>query len=149
VTPGDAFVYLPQDRVLITGDLLVNPVSFALSSYPTEWLAVLDRLDALETTVIVPGHGAPLPDKTLLRQTREVFRTLLAQGAALKKEGLDVDAARERIMPGLVPLMTEMVGDAPAARAAFQTQLVDWFLHRVYEELDGPLSDAIASIPVR
>ena len=25
--------------------------------------------------------------------------------------------------------------------------LVDWFLHRVYDELNGPLSDAIAAIP--
>jgi hypothetical protein len=28
-------------------------------------------------------------------------------------------------------------------------QLVDWYLHRVYEELDGPLTDAIAAIPPR
>jgi len=25
--------------------------------------------------------------------------------------------------------------------------MVDWFLHRVYEELDGPLDDTIAAIP--
>ena len=35
VTPGDAFLYLPKEKIVITGDLLVNPISFALSSYPT------------------------------------------------------------------------------------------------------------------
>ena len=34
VTPGDAFLYLPTEKIVITGDLLVNPVSFALSCYP-------------------------------------------------------------------------------------------------------------------
>ncbi|MDQ3071539.1 MAG: PQQ-binding-like beta-propeller repeat protein, partial [Acidobacteriota bacterium] len=47
VTPGDAFLYLPDEKILITGDLLVNPVTFALSSYPTSWLATLEHLDAL------------------------------------------------------------------------------------------------------
>lgn len=149
VTPGDAFIYLPADRVLITGDLLVNPVSFALSCYPTEWLSVLDRLDALDVVTIVPGHGEPLRDKTLLTHTRSVFRILLAEGAKRRQQGLDVDAARAAIMPALSSLADAMVGNAPANRAAFETQLVDWFLHRVYEELDGPLSDVIAPIPVK
>jgi hypothetical protein len=45
--------------------------------------------------------------------------------------------------------MTTIAGDAPATQAAFRTQLVDWYLHRVYDELDGPLTDAIAPIPPR
>ena len=46
VTPGDAFLYLPDEKVLITGDLLVNPISFALSCYPSGWIRTLERLDA-------------------------------------------------------------------------------------------------------
>src|SRR5215467_1554736 len=40
VTPGDTLVFLPAQRILFSGDLLVNPISFALSSYPTGWLLV-------------------------------------------------------------------------------------------------------------
>ena len=43
--------------------------------------------------------------------------------------------------------MVTITGDDPALNNAFKQQLVDWYLHRVYEELDGPLSDAIAAIP--
>jgi len=39
VTPGDTFLYLPRERIVIAGDLLVNPISFALSSYPTAGFA--------------------------------------------------------------------------------------------------------------
>ena len=45
--------------------------------------------------------------------------------------------------------MVTLTGDDPAMNDAFKQQLVDWYLHRVYDELDGPLSDAIAAIPAR
>ena len=149
VTPGDAFVYLPSERVLITGDLLVNPISFALSCYPTEWLAVLDRLDSLDAAVIVPGHGEPLRDKSLLRATRDVFRELLKRGRDAKSKGVDVDSARDAIMPEIADLMVRITGNDRNSNDAFKIQLVDWYLHRVYDELEGPLTDAIATIPAK
>jgi len=149
VTPGDAFLYLPRERVLVTGDLLVNPISFALSSYPTGWLRTLERLETIDASVIVPGHGDPLHDKVLLRATMDVFRELLRQGKDAKARGLDPNAAREAILPSLASLKATITGNDPARGAAFDIQLVDWYLHRVYEELDGPLTDAIATIPVK
>jgi len=50
-------------------------------------------------------------------------------------------------MPQIRDLMEAITGDAPAAQRAFEVQLVDWFLHRVYDELNGPLGDEIAPIP--
>ncbi len=149
VTPGDTFLYLPRERIAITGDLLVNPVSYALSSYPTGWLRTLERIDGLDATMIVPGHGEPLRDETLLHATMGVFRQLLAHGAAAKARGLDPDAARVEAMPALRELMIRITGDVPEVNDAFAVQLVDWYLHRVYDELNGPLTDAIAPIPPR
>jgi glyoxylase-like metal-dependent hydrolase (beta-lactamase superfamily II) len=147
VTPGDAFVYLPRERIVITGDLLVNPISFALSCYPTGWLKTLEFIDSLDASIVVPGHGDPLRDKALLWATMEVFRQLLKKGADAKARGLDPDAAKAEILPTLRDLMVQITGDVPSANTAFGTQLVDWYLHRVYDELNGPLSDAIAAIP--
>src|SRR6185295_7918475 len=101
VTPGDTFLYLPKEKLLSTGDLLVNPVTFALSSYPTEWLRTLEKIDALDVTTTVPGHGAPLHDKLLLHATMDVFRVLLKEGQAAKARGLDADQAKAEILPGL------------------------------------------------
>jgi len=147
VTPGDAFVYLPDDKILIAGDLLINPISFALSCYPTEWLRTLEKIDALDATVIVPGHGEPLRDKQLLHATMDVFRELLRRGKDAKATGLDPDQARTAIMPELHDLMLKITRDDPALNQAFAIQLVDWYLHRVYDELNGPLDDTIAAIP--
>jgi cyclase len=147
VTPGDTFLYLPKEKIVIAGDLLVNPVSFALSSYPTGWIKTLEFIDALDATIIVPGHGEPLRDETLLKATLAVLKELHKRGAEAKARGLDPDAARAEIMPQIKPLMVAITGDVPSVNRAFETQLVDWFLHRVYDELNGPLTDAIAPIP--
>jgi glyoxylase-like metal-dependent hydrolase (beta-lactamase superfamily II) len=147
VTPGDTFVYLPKEKILLLGDLIVNPVTFALSGFPTEWLRVLEKVDALDATTIVTGHGEPLHDKALLHATMDVFRVLLREGKEAKARGLDPDQAKEAIFPTLHDLMVTITGDRPAVNTAFKQQLVDWYLHRVYDELDGPLTDAIAKIP--
>ena len=147
VTPGDTFVFLPKEKVLLLGDLIVNPITFALSGFPTEWLRVLEKVDALDATTIVTGHGAPLHDKVLLHATMDVFRVLLKEGKAAKEKGLSPDQAKDAIFPGLHDLMVTITGDRPPLNDAFKSQLVDWYLHRVYDELDGPLTDAISRIP--
>ena len=149
VTPGDAFLYLPAERVLVTGDLLVNPITFALSCYPSEWLRVLDRLEALDVAVTIPGHGEPLRDKRLLRATRDLFRELLRRGQHAKRQGIDVDRARDAMLPEIADVMIRITGNTRGSNDAFKMQMVDWYLHRVYDELDGPLTDAIAPIPPR
>jgi len=55
--------------------------------------------------------------------------------------------AKDAILPGLRDLRIEITHDDPALNEAFRTQLVDWYLHRVYDELNGPLDDTIAAIP--
>ena len=147
VTPGDSYLYLPDQRVLITGDLLVNPMPFALSSYPAGWIATLERLDALDASVIVPGHGEPLRDESLLHATLDVFRELRTRGRAAKTKGLDVHQARDEMLPGLEPLVARMVGADTSRRQQFQLYVIDWFLHRVFDEAEAPLTDAIAPIP--
>jgi len=149
VTPGDAFLYLPKEKIVVTGDLLVNPVSFALGVYPTGWLQTLEKIDALDATAWIAGHGEPLRDKTLLHATMDVFRELLRQGREAKAKGLDPDQAKDAILPTLKELRSIITKDDPRQNELFAVYLVDWYLHRVYDELAGPLSDAITPPPPR
>ena len=147
VTPGDTFLYLPKEKVLVTGDLLVNPITFALFCYPTEWLGVLERMEALHASLTIPGHGEALRDNEHLKATIAVVREILRLGKEAKERGETPDGARPAILEALRPLRTPITHDAPALNDAFAVQLVDWCLHRVFEELDGPLTDEIGQIP--
>jgi len=108
---------------------------------------VLEKIDALDAKILVPGHGEPLRDNVLLHATMGVMRELLKAGKDAKARGLDPDRAREEVFPRLRDLMVKMTGDDPKLNEQFKTYLVDWYMHRVYDELDGPLTDAIAPIP--
>lgn len=58
-TDGDLVVFLPKERVVVTGDIVTAPIPFvgANQSYVTEWPATLERLMALHANILVPGHG--------------------------------------------------------------------------------------------
>ena len=99
VTPGDTFVYLPNEKILLLGDLIVNPITFALSGFPTEWLRVLERIDALDATTIVTGHGAPLHDKTLLRRDDGRVPGAVAGGQGGEGEGPDAGSGEGSDLP--------------------------------------------------
>lgn len=58
-TEGDMLVYLPDDGVLASGDILVhgvNPNFF--DGNLKKWIGVIDKLRKLPATTILPGHGA-------------------------------------------------------------------------------------------
>ena len=72
-TDGDIVVWLPDDSMLITGDLLVAPVPYAFDSPMTDWITTLDAVAQLEAEVLIPGHGAVQRDRQYLRQVRALI----------------------------------------------------------------------------
>lgn len=72
-TLGDVWLYLPNDKVLVTGDLLVAPVPYFFAGYPRDHRNVLLHLAELDSTVIVPGHGPIFHDKTYLNSVVDLL----------------------------------------------------------------------------
>ena len=59
-TRGDAVAWLPQERILFTGDLCTTRAQNNLTDpgmSPEGWLAVLDRLALMKPAIVIPGHG--------------------------------------------------------------------------------------------
>jgi glyoxylase-like metal-dependent hydrolase (beta-lactamase superfamily II) len=103
-TRGDQVVWLPEERVLFTGDL-VEERCFAIFPYfPPEdadvdgerWLAVLERLEELGPAVVVPGHGG-VGGVEVVRTAREYITQLRDEAHRLRSEGVPVDAAAEQL----------------------------------------------------
>ena len=101
---GDAtastLLYLPAEKLLITGDVLVarengeGPPPWTTNSFAiTPWLESLRRMEALDVNTIVPGQGKAFTDKTYLRTTIDVFAAIIDQvHAALERGVVGVDA---------------------------------------------------------
>ena len=86
-TRGDLVVFLPAERVVATGELVGAPVPFAFRSYPTEWIAVLDSVDALGGRIFVPGHGPVLRGSSYLRRVRSALAVARARTRAAAARG--------------------------------------------------------------
>jgi glyoxylase-like metal-dependent hydrolase (beta-lactamase superfamily II) len=56
-TGGDVIVHLPKERIIATGDLLVEGTSYLGEGYFEEWVATLDKVKALGFDTVLPGHG--------------------------------------------------------------------------------------------
>jgi glyoxylase-like metal-dependent hydrolase (beta-lactamase superfamily II) len=88
-TQGDELVFVPEDSVLLPGDVVQNKLSpnvSCASCSPRQWIAVLDQVAPLSPKHLVPDHGA-LGGGELIAQERDFLLTLQSRAAALKAQG--------------------------------------------------------------
>jgi glyoxylase-like metal-dependent hydrolase (beta-lactamase superfamily II) len=73
-TESDSVVWLPEDRVLFAGDLVVvgSHLNLTRGHRPESWLAILGQLAALEPEHVVPGHGPPAGPESLATVRRYI-----------------------------------------------------------------------------
>ncbi len=61
-SPCDAVLWLPDEKILFAGDLIIPNDNLILSQgNPENWLPILKQLEALGPTIIVPGHRGIIP----------------------------------------------------------------------------------------
>ena len=56
-TGGDVIVHLPKERIIATGDLIVEQTSYLGEGYFSEWVDTLEKVKALGFETVLPGHG--------------------------------------------------------------------------------------------
>lgn len=149
ITPGDSYLYMPNERVVVAGDLLINPITFALFCYPSGWISTLDAIDALDARMIIPGHGKALNDEKLLHATRALLVRERDLAKELKAQGRNAADAGRAILAdsAVLALRNEITGGDTSLNDSFAPYLVHWFVRRVYQELDGTLDDSIPKTP--
>ena len=124
-TKGDELTFVEPDRTLISGDVVQNkvvPGIFRDGGTPSSWLAVLDKVAALNALHVLPDHSAP-GDGTMVAQEKQFISDLRNRALELKKDGVGVDDAGKRL------------------ESEFKTKYPDWpnmnvsgFVRSVYAE---------------
>jgi cyclase len=96
-TGGDTVVWLPQERIVCSGDLMETSVPYMGDAYFDEWITTLGALKRLDFAVDLPGHGVPFSDKRLITALQSYIADFIAQGKKLRAEGVTAENAAPRI----------------------------------------------------
>ena len=130
-TGGDLVVHLPQERILFLSEAYLHRIFPAMrSAYPSEWVEMLRRAEAMDVETYVPGHGfvdSPAVLAEELTAYREAVEAVIAEARRLHGAGLSADEAVQAADFG--DLASWSLFDSQAERA----------IRRVYMELDGEL----------
>jgi glyoxylase-like metal-dependent hydrolase (beta-lactamase superfamily II) len=125
-TKGDELTFVEPDRTLISGDVVQNqtmPNIFGDGGTPASWLAVLEKVSALNAAHVLPDHSAP-GDGSLVAAEVNLISEIRERALALKRQGVSSDEAGKQVS------------------AYLKTQHPDWsntntsgFVRSVYAEL--------------
>jgi glyoxylase-like metal-dependent hydrolase (beta-lactamase superfamily II) len=130
-TGGDLAVWLPREKILFLSEIYLNRVFPAMrSAYPSEWLAALDRAEAMKAEVYVAGHGftesGPV-SREEIRAYHKALAAVIAEATRLHNAGVPVEEAAKQANWGEYASWTLASSQGPIA------------IRKVYEELDGKL----------
>jgi glyoxylase-like metal-dependent hydrolase (beta-lactamase superfamily II) len=100
-TNGDVLIFVEPDRLLHSGNILGSktyPSMPAETPSVTNWLEIIDRLDALHPLIVVPNHG-DVRDGSLIVGSREVLRALQQRAIELRALGKSAEEAGQMLIP--------------------------------------------------
>jgi glyoxylase-like metal-dependent hydrolase (beta-lactamase superfamily II) len=101
-TDGDVFIYLPKEKVVASGDALIDWMPFLNDGYPEDWVQTLNVLEQFDFTQIIPGHGEVV-SKDRLPFFRGYLSDLVASVKQAAADGAGLEEMKTAIADRLAP----------------------------------------------
>ena len=88
-SPGDISVWLPQQKVVIAGDIAFHQRMLPVFEHTdtAAWVETWTDFEALGAKIVIPGHGTPTDMATVTRYTRDYLMDVRRQIGALIEAG--------------------------------------------------------------
>jgi glyoxylase-like metal-dependent hydrolase (beta-lactamase superfamily II) len=122
-TAGDAIVWLPRQRIVITGDVVTAPIPYGFNTYPREWLSVLQKIRDLHFSTLIPGHGLPRHNVEYIDELSAALNDVRTQVAPWTSSKLDAASVSEKV--NLNAFRDHIVGDDPWLQRWFKSYWKD------------------------
>jgi glyoxylase-like metal-dependent hydrolase (beta-lactamase superfamily II) len=141
-TDGDAIVWLPRQRVVVAGEVVIIPFPYGFWSYPASWIEVLEKLSALKFTTLVPGHGMPQHDRRQIAKIAAALKDVRAQVGRLAANGAALDEVQAKV--DLAAQQASFVGTDPWLGRWFKEFWQKPIVESAYKEATGkPIVQAL------
>jgi glyoxylase-like metal-dependent hydrolase (beta-lactamase superfamily II) len=96
-TAGDTIVYLPKEKILITGDLLDHPVPYMFGGFPVDFVSTLRTLSQFDAQTVVPGHGDVLHGNSYILQSMELMQAVNAEVEKEVNDGKTLEEVQQQL----------------------------------------------------
>lgn len=94
---GSTVLWLPKERILITGDVVSYPVPYFTPPI-VQHAKTLRTLAALDPSVIIPGHGPAWRDRDYLNLEAELFESIVGQVTEAEQRGLVTEEEIKKVV---------------------------------------------------
>jgi cyclase len=101
-TDGDVYVYLPKEKVVVTGDAVIDWMPFLNDGYPEEWVQTLTALEKVDFDRMILGHGE-VATKEHLAFFKGYLADLIATVKKAAADGGTLDEMKKTIPDQLAP----------------------------------------------
>ena len=91
-TPGDSFVWLPQKKVMFTGDIVYveRMLNVGAQSNSKSWIKAFQTMAAYKPQYLIPGHGQPTDLSRAKRDTFDYLSFLRRSVSEFMENGGDI-----------------------------------------------------------
>ncbi len=96
-TGGDVVIFLPQERVVFTGDMMLPGLAYMGDGHVDEWPASLEGLKALDFDMWLPGHGPVMRSKEPIATFQAYLRDLWEKTSQMHRRGVSWEQAAQQI----------------------------------------------------
>ena len=131
-TDGDAFVYLPREKFLATGDSIHGWTPFMNDSYPYDWIKTLKAAQLLDFEYALGGHGDVMRGKAMFQMWEQYFTDLIGETTNAYAAGASITDAVRRVAAVLTPKYGTRMP------ASFPQDVVD-NIQKVYRVVSGQM----------
>ena len=136
-TGGDAVIYVPDVKVVMTGDLVVYPTPYVFDSYFSDWIETLSKLKAIGATTMVPGHGPVEHNNDYIDLVSNHLKSFTSQVQQAVEQNLSLDDTRKKV--DVASFEKQFAGDNRNRRRSFEAYFLGMAVERAYREAQGPL----------
>ncbi|PCJ25307.1 MAG: hypothetical protein COA96_07480 [SAR86 cluster bacterium] len=96
-TGGDVVIYLPQEKIVFTGDMMLPGLAYMGDAHVDEWPDTLDGLKSLNFDAWLPGHGPVMRNKDPIDNFQSYLRDLWTKTGQMYRSGVSAEQAAEQI----------------------------------------------------
>lgn len=130
---GDAMAWLPKDKILIAGDVVVGPTPYAIRGRVKEMIQSLQQILDLNPNVVIPGHGEVQQGSGYVKLEQELFSVVQQKSLEAIKQGIPYKEAVTKIV---IPadLEQQFTGNDDVKRWALKSFFTTWTIYGTYKQ---------------